>query len=267
MAEPGWYEDPHRGGGRRWWDGQRWSEHAIPPPPTSPPGVIPPPPGAPTAGTAPGGPAGPTFVPAPGDLTPAMRPAATTPSAPGTSPPSATPGTSTPNAPGTSTPSAPGTSRPVTSGAAGGRSSRLLPVLLGLVALIAIGGVVAFLLSGDDAEAPRATGTVTAGEERSFSVPDAGEWELVVEAPAGLLVIDARGADDFDPVLTLFDADGRELATNDDRSSQQQGRYGGGTFDALIEQEVPAAGSYRIVITGFAGQGGSGQVSFPVVGG
>ncbi|MFO7960197.1 MAG: DVUA0089 family protein [Nitriliruptoraceae bacterium] len=248
MAEPGWYEDPHRGGGRRWWDGQRWSEHAIPPPPTSPPGVIPPPPGAPTAGTAPGGPAGPTFVPAPGDLTPAMRPAATT-------------------------PSAPGTSRPVTSGAAGGRSSRLLPVLLGLVALIAIGGVVAFLLSGDDGDdaddavAPRVTGTVTAGEERSFSVPDGGEWELVVEAPAGLLVIDARGADDFDPVLTLFDADGRELATNDDRSSQQQGRYGGGTFDALIEQEVPAAGSYRIVITGFAGQGGSGQVSFPVVGG
>ncbi len=143
-------------------------------------------------------------------------------------------------------------------------------MLLGLVALIAIGGVVALLLSGDDAddaEAPLATGTVTAGEERSFVVDDGGEWELVVEAPGGLLVIDARGADDFDPVLTLFDGDGREVATNDDRSSQQQERYGGGTFDALIEQEVPAAGSYRIVITGFAGQGGSGQVSFPVVGG
>src|SRR6056297_1495191 len=241
MAEPGWYEDPHRGGGRRWWDGQRWSEHVIPPPPTSPPGVVPPPPGGPPAGTSQGGPAGPAFVPAPDDLTPAMRPTATTPSAPGRPTPSA----------------------------AGGRSSRLLPVLLGLLALVAIGGVVAFLLWGDDdaAEPPPVTGTVTAGEERSFTVADDGEWELVVEVPAGLLVIDARGVDGFDPVVTLVGDDGRELARNDDRSSQQQERYGGGTFDALIAQEVPAAGRYRIVVTGFAGQGGAGQVSFPVVGG
>jgi len=142
-------------------------------------------------------------------------------------------------------------------------------VLLGLLALVAIGGVVAFLLWGDDdaAEPPPVTGTVTAGEERSFTVADDGEWELVVEVPAGLLVIDARGVDGFDPVVTLVGDDGRELARNDDRSSQQQERYGGGTFDALIAQEVPAAGRYRIVVTGFAGQGGAGQVSFPVVGG
>lgn len=247
MAQPGWYEDPQGGGGQRWWDGERWSEHTIPPPPApSPAGVIPPPPaGAPPAGTAPPAPAGPTFVPAPGDPAPAIRPAATT-------------------------PSAAATSRPVVSGGGGGRSPRLLLVLLGLVFVVAIGAVVVLLLTGDDADdvvEPPQAGMVTVGEERSFAVPDDGEWELVVEVPAGLLVIDARGDDDFDPVATLYDADGQELARNDDRSSQQQDRYGGGTFDSLIEQEIPAAGSYQIVITGFAGQGGSGQVTFPVVGG
>lgn len=249
MAQPGWYEDPQGGGGQRWWDGERWSEHTIPPPPApTPAGVIPPPPsGAPPAGTAPAAPAGPTFVPAPGDPGPAVRPAASTPS--GAAP-----------------------SRPVVSGG-GGRSSKLLLVLLALVFVVAIGAVVALLLTGDDADEigdavdTPPGGAITAGEERSFTVPDGGEWELVVEVPSGLLVIDARGDDGFDPVATLFDADGQELASNDDRSSQQQDRYGGGTFDSLIEQEIPAAGSYRIVITGFAGQGGSGQVSLPIVGG
>jgi hypothetical protein len=245
MAQPGWYADPHGGGGQRWWDGARWSEHTIPPPPApSPPGVIPPPPsGAPPAGTAP---AGPTFVPAPGDPAPAIRPAAAVPSLATASRPGADAGAGS-----------------------GGRPPKLLLVLLALVFVVAIGAVVAFLL-GDDAEEavdPSGVGRITAGEERPFTVPDDGEWELVIEVPAGQLVIDARGIDEFDPVATLFDAAGRELASNDDRSSGQQDRYGGGTFDALIEQEIPTAGSYRVVITGFAGQGGSGQVSFPVVGG
>jgi hypothetical protein len=242
MAQPGWYADPDGGGGQRWWDGERWSEHTIPPPPApSPPGVIPPPPsGAPPAVAAP---AGPTFVPAPGDPAPAIRPAAAAPSVATTPRPGA---------------------------ATGGRPPTLLLVLLALVFVVAIGAVVALLLTGDDADEvvdPSGAGRITAGEERAFTVPDDGEWELVIEVPAGRLVVDARGVDEFDPVATLFDSAGRELASNDDRSSGQQDEYGGGTFDALIEQEIPTAGSYRVVITGFAGQGGSGQVSFPVVGG
>lgn len=148
--------------------------------------------------------------------------------------------------------------------------SKLLLVLLALVFVVAIGAVVAFLLAGDDVDDPAGTaqaGSIAPGEERSFVVPDDGAWELVIEVPAGLLVVDVRGVDGFDPVVSLLDDSGQELASNDDRSSRQQDQYGGGTLDALIEQEIRTAGSYRVVITGFAGQGGSGRVSFPVVGG
>jgi|GEM_PF-3009554 len=248
MAQPGWYEDPHGGGGQRWWDGERWSEHTIPPPPApSPPGVIPPPPtAAPPTGTAPVSLAGPTFVPAPGESAPAARSSTSVP------------------------PRIADPSRPPTASSGGGRSSKLLLVLLGLAFVVGIGAVVALLLTDDDADPvaePPPAGAIGAGEERSFTVADEEEWELEVEVPAGQLVVDVRGEDGFDPVVTLLAADGRELARNDDRSSQQQDRYGGGTFDALLEQEIETAGSYRVVITGFAGQGGSGQVSFPVVGG
>ena len=148
-------------------------------------------------------------------------------------------------------------------GARGG-SGKLIGSILALVLVAAIGGVVAFVLMGDD---PPGTGaSIAAGDQRAFEVPENGEWELVIEVPAGLLVIDARGEDGFDPVAQLQDAGGQQIDRNDDRSSDQLDRYGGEVFDSLIEREVPA-GTYRVVITGFAGQGGSGQVGFPIVGG
>lgn len=30
-VDPGWYDDPTGTGGQRWWDGERWTEHAGPP--------------------------------------------------------------------------------------------------------------------------------------------------------------------------------------------------------------------------------------------
>jgi hypothetical protein len=36
--EPGWYEFP-QGGGRRYWDGQAWTDHFVPPPPTESAGL------------------------------------------------------------------------------------------------------------------------------------------------------------------------------------------------------------------------------------
>jgi Protein of unknown function (DUF2510) len=35
---PGWYADPAGGGGWRWWDGTRWTEHLAPASPPAPPG-------------------------------------------------------------------------------------------------------------------------------------------------------------------------------------------------------------------------------------
>jgi hypothetical protein len=31
MAAPGWYDDPHAGGGKRWWDGAQWTDHVAAP--------------------------------------------------------------------------------------------------------------------------------------------------------------------------------------------------------------------------------------------
>lgn len=54
-------------------------------------------------------------------------------------------------------------------------------------------------------------------------------------------------AEDFDPLVQLLDAEGFELATDDDS---------GGNFNALIEGfELPADGTYVIVVTSFSGSG------------
>ncbi len=244
MPTAGWYEDPQGGGGQRWWDGQRWTEHIVPPPP----------PGAPGASAA---------------------------------------------APGART-AAGGT--PSTSGArgSGGGGKTVLIVLLVvavLVLLVVVGGVAAVfgLRSGLDGlfdaagsgggfsveqsseepitgDAPtrepddRLDGEVSAGHQRAFEVASGASWVLEFDAPDGRLVIDVRGQDDLDPVAQLEHVDsGRVLASNDDRDMDQQARYGGDTFDSLIDVEV-AAGRYRLVVDGFAGQGGPGVVAFPVVG-
>lgn len=47
FAPPGWYADPYVAGGRRWWDGQWWTEHASP--------LVGSPPSLSQAGSAPAG--------------------------------------------------------------------------------------------------------------------------------------------------------------------------------------------------------------------
>ena len=244
MAEPGWYDDPGGGGGQRWWDGVRWSDHAVPPPPGA---VLPPPPGP--------------VPPAPGPVPP--PPGAVLPP-----PPPGAPGV-TARQPATeatvrhAAPATPMVARPPSHARRGGRSPLVLVGLLGVVALVVVGGIATALLRGEDAAGGDLIG---AGDQREYVVDEDGEWELVIEVPEGLLVIDVRGEAGFDPVAALTDGSGRELDRNDDRSMEQLEQYGGGTFDSLIERQVPA-GTYRVVVTGFGGQGGSGQVVFPVVGG
>ncbi len=246
MVEPGWYDDPDGGGGRRWWDGVRWSEHTIPPPP----GAIPPPPGAilPPPGAIP---------PPPGAVLPPPPPGAPGVTARQPAAEEAVPGPA---------PVAPMVARPPSHARSGAR--RRVPrvgllSLLGVVLLVAVGGVVIALMGGEDEPG---VDLISSGEQREYVVDEDGQWELVIEVPEGLLVIDVRGEGGFDPVAALTDDSGREIDRNADRSMEQLEQYGGGAFDSLIERQVPA-GTYRVVITGFAGQGGAGQVSFPVVGG
>ncbi len=236
MPTAGWYDDPQGGGGKRWWDGQRWTEHIVPPPP----------PGAPGAVAATGG-------------TPSLT----------------TSGGST----------------------GGGRTVLIVVLVVAVLLLVVFGGIVAVfgLRSGLDelfgaarsgggvsveqsSEAPitgeapapdaddRVAGAVSAGHQRAFEVPSGASWVLEFEAPGGRVVIDVRGQGEFNPVARLEDVrSGRVLARNDDRDPDQQARHGGDTLDPLIDVEV-AAGRYRLVVDGFAGQGGPGVVAFPVVG-
>jgi hypothetical protein len=229
MPEAGWYDDPQGGGGKRWWDGERWSEHTTPPPGSMPPAAAtpPPPPGAPTTATG----------------------------------WDAQAGTSTAGWQASTTPATTGTSAPARKGGAG----KVVALILALVIVVGIGVVVAMLVSGsDDPEVVAAD--VVAGGERTISVPFDGHWDMETDLPAGLVVIDVRGLDGFDPVLELYDSTGMQVARNDDRSSDQEARYGGGFYDSLIEVDVPA-GRYRIEVHGFAGQSGEATIAFPIIGG
>jgi hypothetical protein len=231
MPEAGWYDDPQGGGGRRWWDGERWSEHTTPPPGSMPAASAtpPPPPGAPPAATG--------WEQQTGAGAGGWQ-ASTTPAA------------------GTGGPA------PATKGGAG----KLVAVILALVVVVGVGIAVAVLLSAGSDDPEVVATDVIAGGERTVSVPVNGSWDMEMDLPAGLVVIDVRGLDGFDPVLELYDSAGNQVARNDDRSSDHEARYGGGFFDSLIEVEIPA-GRYRIVIDGFAGEGGEATIAFPVTGG
>lgn len=241
MPEAGWYDDPQGGGGRRWWDGERWSEHTTPPP-----GSIPPAPPAP-----PGAPAAAGWDPQPG-AGGWQAGAAGAPGVPGQQPtPQPTPQK--------------------------GGAGKIVALIVGLVVVVGIGVAVALLLTGSDEPELVATDVVRGDDgavedgtgdvsERTVDVPEDGTWETEVDLPAGLVVIDVRGVAGFDPVLALYDSSGTEVAQNDDRSNEQESRYGGGFFDSLIETEVPA-GRYRIEIRGFASEGGQATLAFPIVGG
>lgn len=52
---------------------------------------------------------------------------------------------------------------------------------------------------------------------------------------------------DFDPVLTLQDAEGNEIASNDDF---------GGSLNSTLIVSLPSDGEYQVVATSFDGQGG-----------
>jgi hypothetical protein len=243
MPEAGWYDDPQGGGGKRWWDGQRWSEHTTPPPGSMPqPAATPPPP-----------PGAPGYPAAAGSWD--QRGAAAT------------------GAWDQQDTTVAGGWQPATSRASGtqlapakkGGAGKIVALILVLVVVVGIGVVVAMLLSGSDdvdmvaVDVAQADGTIA-------QVPEGGTWEMEIDLPSGLVVIDVRGLDEFDPVLELYDPSGAQIGRNDDRSFDQMESYGGDFLDSLLEVEV-SAGRHRVVVEGFASRGGRASVSFPVTGG
>jgi tetratricopeptide (TPR) repeat protein len=68
------------------------------------------------------------------------------------------------------------------------------------------------------------------------------------DGSAGETVTIILNSDDFDPVLSLLDSSGSEIATNDDF---------GGSLNSTIILELPADGTYTVIAKSFSGQGGN----------
>jgi tetratricopeptide (TPR) repeat protein len=80
------------------------------------------------------------------------------------------------------------------------------------------------------------TGTITPAEA-----------SYTFEGSAGQAVTITLDSEDFDPVLSLFDSSGNEVASNDDF---------GGTLNAAIILTLPAEDTYTVIARSFSGQGG-----------
>lgn len=149
----------------------------------------------------------------------------------------------------------------------GGGGRRLLPI----VSLLVVGWLVVVGFGAEDRPAspppPAAPseqapagpasvdadlGAVQAGSTTPFTVDREGVWVAEFEVPAGRLVVDVRGISGFDPIATLLDVDGRELAFNDDRSTEQLETFGGGVLDSLIDVRLDA-GRYRVQVEEWGG--------------
>jgi len=240
MVRAGWYDDPVGAQDLRWWDGSRWTGHVRDDPTGTPPQV-------------------------------AARPPQASPPPPQASPPPPQVAALPPQA----------SPPPAAAGASRGGGRRLLPILsllvIGWLVVVGFGaddgpnsdpapGVPAEPEPGDPAPADTELGEVSADRVTPFVVARDGVWVAELEVPTGRLVLDVRGTAGFDPVTTLQDAEGRDLAFNDDRSTEELETFGGGVLDSLIDVRVEA-GRYRVLVEEWNGNPGDGVLLLPIVGG
>jgi tetratricopeptide (TPR) repeat protein len=73
------------------------------------------------------------------------------------------------------------------------------------------------------------------------------EATYTFEGSQGEAITITLDSEDFDPVLSLFDSSGDEVATNDDF---------GGTLNSAIILILPADDTYTVIARSFSGQGG-----------
>lgn len=78
------------------------------------------------------------------------------------------------------------------------------------------------------------------------------EASYTFEGSEGQAVTITLDSEDFDPVLSLFDSEGNEIATNDDF---------GGTLNSAIILNLPADGTYTVIARSFSGRGGDYSVT------
>ena len=262
MVRAGWYDDPVGAQDLRWWDGSRWTAHVRDDPTSAPP---------PQAVARP-----------PQAATPRPRAAAPPPQTAAPPPQAAAP--------------PPEAAPPPPAAASRGGGRRLLPI----VSLLVLGWLVVIGFRSENGSAPDPTppapaeqapaeqapaeqapaeqipadpvtvdaelGAVSAGTVTPFTVTADGIWVAEFEVPTGRLVIDVRGTSGFDPVTTLQDLEGRDLAFNDDRSTEDLDTFGGNRFDSLIDVRVEA-GRYRVLVEEWSGNPGDAVLLLPIVGG
>ena len=77
------------------------------------------------------------------------------------------------------------------------------------------------------------------------------EASYTFDGNEGQAVTITLDSDDFDPVLSLFDSVGNEIATNDDF---------GGTLNSAIILTLPADDTYTVIARSYSGQGGDYSV-------
>ena len=77
---------------------------------------------------------------------------------------------------------------------------------------------------------------------------DMQEWQLVPTSSGLVYIFANRMFGDLDPIVTVFDQDGVEIARNDDREP-------GVIRDAGLQLAVVAEQIYRVQVSGFAGSG------------
>ena len=98
-------------------------------------------------------------------------------------------------------------------------------------------------------------GAISGQFVRDVSVSGKAQWFLVSMPEDGLLLIDAVGMGNSDPILALYDPVGRELAYNDDSGSGYDSQIaqplGGGSYLVGLRQYDNSAGMVRLVIQRF----------------
>ncbi|MGF1569304.1 MAG: pre-peptidase C-terminal domain-containing protein [Nodosilinea sp.] len=110
--------------------------------------------------------------------------------------------------------------------------------------VVAVSSVVGGVVGGVIAASPGQAETVL--QETGTIAPAEATYTFTGEA--GQTVTITLDSTEFDPVLSLLDSSGQEIATNDDF---------GGTLNSTIIFELPTADTYTVLARSFSGQGGA----------